>query len=75
MSTITFMSRKARALIGDRPIASVTIETTTASGAVLVTDDAFALPEVFTVEAQQRRKTCRVMWRNPPKVGILFEEA
>ncbi|WP_407518705.1 hypothetical protein [Methylobacterium oryzisoli] len=69
------MSRKAQALIGNRPIASVTIETATASGAVLVTEDAFALPEIFTVQARHGRKTCRVMWRNPPKVGILFEEA
>ncbi|MFC0367318.1 hypothetical protein ACFFI1_00715 [Methylobacterium isbiliense] len=69
------MTRKAQVLVDDRPVACVTIETATASGAVLVADDPFALPNAFTVEAKHRRKACRVMWRNPPKVGVLFEEA
>ncbi|MBY0296070.1 MAG: hypothetical protein K2X71_08530 [Methylobacterium sp.] len=75
MPSFTFMTRKAQVLVGDQPVASVTIETATASGAVLVADNAFALPNLFTVEAKHRRRACRVMWRNPPKVGVLYEEA
>ncbi|MFE1603236.1 hypothetical protein [Methylobacterium sp. ID0610] len=75
MSSFTFMKKTGAIQLGPEHQVTVELESLTGSGAIILIDAPFSLPETFDMTIRHQRKACRVMWRMPNQVGVRFDEA
>jgi hypothetical protein len=73
-------TRVARKIIVPRrsSVISCTVQNITSAGACLkLANNTFGLPESFdlTFEHGRTRRSCRVVWRTPDKLGVKFESS
>ncbi|MGY2048095.1 PilZ domain-containing protein [Methylobacterium sp. JK268] len=70
----SLVSKKAAIVLDHGRSIDVQLDALTDSGAVIAITDPFAVPDTFSLLFRRRTSACRVMWRQPAKIGVHFEE-